>query len=201
MKRFVKVIIAVVVLLIVAAGSFLAGYNYDGLITIADPKITTENVKEKLSEIGELATMEYYYTNVGKFENSLQFRDWTIPLTGKSFMVSYDGCIKAGIDMSKVTVDVTDNTINISMPKAQILSHEIYEDSFQVFDETNNLFNPIKVEDYNSFSADQKAVNEQNAFAKGLLEQAQESAQDSIRNLIGNLGGSGGFEIVFTVQE
>lgn len=201
MKRFVKVIIAVVVLLAVAAASFLAGYNYDGIITIADPQMTTQTVKEKLSEIGELATMEYHYTNLGKYENSLQFKDWTIPLTGKSFLVSYDGCIKAGIDMSKVDIDVKDKTINISMPKAQILSHEIYEDSFQVFDETNNLFNPISVEDYNTFALEQKAINEQNAINKGLLEQAQQSAQDSIKNLIGTISGSGGFDIVFTIQQ
>ena len=42
-----------------------------------------------------IAKRGYYYTNMGRFENQVDFYGWKVPFTTKSFIVSYDGVIKA----------------------------------------------------------------------------------------------------------
>ncbi len=44
-----------------------------------------------------------------------------------------------------------------------------FEDSLEVYDETRNLFNPITIEDYTGFTADQKQSIEAKATENGLL--------------------------------
>ena len=51
--------------------------------------------------------------------------------------------------------------VTVSLPQAKILTHTIDEDSIQVFDETSNVFNPIRITDYTEFSKDQKEALEE----------------------------------------
>jgi len=147
-------------------------------------KITNDLLSQQIKEINELATVEYNYTNMGKFENTATFYGYKIPFTTKSFIVSYDGIIKAGIDMSNVEVNISGKKINVTVPKASILSHEIDEDSIEIFDETANIFNQISIGDYNQFSSDQKKKMEESVKSKGLIEEAQKKAEKAIRTLL-----------------
>ena len=146
--------------------------------------ITSDLLSQQIQSISELASVEYNYTNMGKFENTATFYGWNVPFTTKSFIISYDGKIKAGIDMSLVEVKVKNKKITISIPEAKILSHEIDEESLEVFDETSNIFNPIKITDYNQFAIDQKQKMETNVTEKGFIEEAQQKAQDTIKTFI-----------------
>ena len=121
---------------------------------------------------------------MGKYENQATFYGWKVPFTTKSFILSYDGKIKAGIDMSLVEVHMSGKNINISIPEAKILSHEIDEKSIEVFDETKNIFNQISITDYNQFAIDQKESMENKAKEKGLLEEAQNKAQETIKTFV-----------------
>lgn len=146
--------------------------------------ITNDLLSQQILDINELATVEYNYTNMGKFENTATFYGYEIPFTTKSFIVSYDGIIKAGIDMSNIEVKVNNKKIIIKLPSATILSHEIDQDSIQIFDETKNIFNQISISDYNNFSSDQKKKMEENVIEKGLLDEAQQKAESVIRTLL-----------------
>ena len=146
--------------------------------------ITSDLLSQQIQSISELASVEYNYTNMGKFENQATFYGWKVPFTTKSFILSYDGKIKAGIDMSLVEVHMSGKNINISIPKAKILSHEIDEKSIEVFDETKNIFNQISITDYNQFAIDQKESMENKAKEKGLLEEAQNKAQETIKTFV-----------------
>ena len=83
-----------------------------------------------------------------------------------------------------MTIDVKDNIITVSLPPSQILSHQVDNDSLQVFDETNNIFNQIKIEDYSDFCAEQETVMEQKAIASGLLDEADEKAKSVICDIL-----------------
>lgn len=146
--------------------------------------ITSDLLSQQIQGISELASVEYNYTNMGKFENQATFYGWKVPFTTKSFILSYDGKIKAGIDMSLVEVHMSGKNINISIPEAKILSHEIDEKSIEVFDETKNIFNQISITDYNQFAIDQKESMENKAKEKGLLEEAQNKAQETIKTFV-----------------
>lgn len=165
-------------------------------------KMTSDLLSQQIQSISELATVEYNYTNMGKFENQATFYGWKVPLTTKSFIVSYDGKIKAGIDMSLVEVKVTKNKIHIEVPQAKILSHEIDEKSIEVFDETKNIFNPITITDYNQFAIDQKENMEVKVKEKGFIEEAQAKAEKTIKNFIKSSNqSSNDYEIIVKVAE
>lgn len=141
-------------------------------------------LENKLTEISELASITYSYTNMAEFENSKDFYGIKLPFTTKGFIITYDGEIKAGIDLSKAEVSVSGQKVSITLPDAEILSHQIDEDSLEIFDETTSIFNPLKVTDYNSFNKDQKAEMEKKATEKGLLTEAKKKAADTVKGFI-----------------
>jgi len=147
-------------------------------------QMSSELLSNQIQSISELATVEYNYTNMGKFENHNTFYGWEVPFTTKSFIISYDGKVKAGIDMTQVEVKLNNKKIDITMPTAKILSHEIDEKSIEVFDETQNIFNQISIKDYHQFTIDQKEKIEKNVTEKGLITEAQEKAKTAISTFI-----------------
>lgn len=150
--------------------------------TEPEPVITSELLKGQLLAIEELGTAAYYYTGVGKYENQSEFFGWKVPFTDKSFIITYDGVIKAGVKLDGVDVRVNDakKTITVTLPKGEFLSHEIPEDSIQILDQSNGLFNSITIEDYIGFSSEQKEVMAQRAIDSGLLAEAEENARATV---------------------
>lgn len=128
--------------------------------------------------------MSYYYTNMGQFKNSSEFYGVKVPFTTKSFILTYDGVIKAGVDLREADVEVRGNSVNVRLPRAKILAHTIDENSLKVFDEKTSIFNPFTVEDYNGFQRDQKVVMEEKAVANDVLRCAEEQAKKAVRELL-----------------
>ena len=172
-----------ILLLLIVFGS--AGWLLHSCSTsfTTQTEITADQLRQQIQDVRSLITEEYHYTNMGKFENSATYNGWTIPLTQKSFILAYDGTIHAGVDLDKMDIQVNAGSILIRLPKAEILSHEILEESIVIYDESNNLFNPIKISDYTAFSRSQKEVMEQKAINNGLLESAQLRARDVLYDL------------------
>lgn len=190
----------IIILVVVAAIFFLVGKIWP---SGEEPTVMTSDLlSQQISEISELATVEYNYTNMGKFENQATFYGWKVPFTTKSFIISYDGKIKAGVDMTQVEVNVSKKKIKVTVPKAKILSHEIDEKSIEVFDETKNIFNQISITDYNQFAIDQKDKMEKSVKEKGLLEEAQKKVESTIKTFIKSLNKSSiDYEITINVAE
>lgn len=164
-------------------------------------QMTSDLLSQQIQSISELATVEYNYTNMGKFENQATFYGWKVPFTTKSFIISYDGKIKAGIDMSIVEVKVSGKTIDVKVPTAKILSHEIDEKSIEVFDETKNIFNQISITDYNQFAIDQKDKMEANVKEKGFIKEAQEKAETTIQTFVKSLDLKDEYKVNVTIIE
>ncbi|WP_295582079.1 DUF4230 domain-containing protein [uncultured Oscillibacter sp.] len=170
---------------VVGVGGFLGGRYVAG--SQSPPELSAVVLEGRLAEISELAAVTYSYTNMAQFENSNDFYGMTLPFTTKRFILTYDGTIKAGIDLNRVEIVVEGNRVQVRLPEARILSHEIAEDSVEIFDEKTSIFNPFTVEDFTSFQAAQKQVMEEKALARGLLEQAGEKAEGSVRLLLEEL--------------
>lgn len=182
-----KLLLTVLALLLVGGlvmAAFLCGLSRGG--REAEPVITGDLLGEHLRSAQELVTVAYYYTSMGRFENQVDFYGWKVPFTAKSFIVSYDGVIKAGVDLSQVQVEVDEirQAVTVRLPGSRILSHEIPEDSIEVFDESDNLFNRITIEDYTGFTLDQKKAMEQRAEDNGLLTSADEKARAAVESLL-----------------
>ena len=95
------------------------------------------------------------------------------------------------MDLSKAAVEVDEagRRITVTLPDSRILSHEIPEDSIEVFDESDNVFNRISITDYTSFTGDQKKIVEQRAADNGLLTGADEKAAEAVDALLRHMPG------------
>lgn len=179
-KKFT--LIKIIILIVLAVVIFIAGMMQ--MKKNMTPDITSELINNRLEDAKELTTLKYHYTNMGQFQNQSDFYGWKVPFTTKSFIVSYDGVINAGVDLKDARINVTGKRIQITLPRSKILSHEIYEDSLQVFLEKDSIFNPIKISDYNDFSMDQKKVVEEKAIDKGLLTEADKKSKEAIKDIL-----------------
>lgn len=88
------------------------------------------------------------------------------------------------MDLKDVDVEVLDREIIITLPKSQILSLEIDEESLKIFDEKSSIFNQIKVEDMNNFTIDQKKKIEQEVVEKGVLAEADANMKKAITEVL-----------------
>lgn len=182
MKKIKKLIIIILLIGLALFAAFF--YGKKQMKSEMEPEITSSLIYNKLVSAKELTTLKYHYTNMGHFENQNTFYGYKVPFTSKEFIVSYEGLINAGIDLDKMKVDVGDKSIEVRIPAAEILSHEIYEDSLKVYDERESIFNRIDIEDYNDFSKDQKSEIEKRAIKKGLLKKADEESKRAIEEIL-----------------
>ncbi len=180
--KFLKLVIILIVIcgLLIGAGYLLGSGNRDNRNT----EISAVVVQNKISSISQLATVTYAYTELGQYESSKDFYGVTVPFTTNKFILTYDGVIKAGIDMSKVQVEVKEKMVTVTLPEAEVLSHEIDEDSVKIFDEKTSIFNPFTVKEYTAFYADQKTSVEEKALAKGLLTEASTQGKSAIEGIL-----------------
>ena len=124
-----------------------------------------------------------------------------IPFSSKRFIVSYDGSILAGVDLKQAEVKVTGKKVTVTLPAAEILSHEIDEKSLKVFDETKNIFNPLTIENYNNFYADQKSEMEAKASQNGLFVQAEEQAELVVKQVLGPIAEQNDMELAVKLSD
>ena len=182
LKQGKLILLGVVLAILCFAVGFFSGGSRE-----KPPVLSSITVQNQLQQISQLATVRYSYTNMGQFENSNEFYGIKLPFTTKRFIVAYDGVILAGVDLTGAQVTVTDQKVTVSLPAPQILSHEVDPDSLEVFDETTSIFNPLTIEDYNGFQADQRGVMEEKAIQSGLLTQAGDQAKTAVTGLISPL--------------
>lgn len=182
MKKLKKILLLILLIGLGLLAAFFFGRKQ--MKSQMEPKITSNLIYNKLVSAKELTTLKYHYTNMGHFENQNTFYGYKVPFTSKKFIVSYDGLINAGVDLDKIKVELKGKTIDIRIPPAEILSHEIYEDSLKVYDERESIFNRIDIEDYNNFSKDQKKTVEKRAIKSGLLKEADEESKKAIEDIL-----------------
>ena len=140
----------------------------------------------QFNDIAELATEEYVYSSVGKFDDEgLRLLGVRVPFTGKNFLVSYEGKVTAGIkDASQITVDVddADKTVTVRLPRAEVLDSTWTQGSSEVWDQTLNPINQITVEDVTEFVDSRRELEKQKAIDGGLLDRAQARAEELARS-------------------
>ena len=208
-----KVVIAIVAVLIACGAVFIATrHHYKNrqetqivekeILVEKETEISSDIIKSGLNDIGELATEEYYYTGVETYDSSKSIKGFDIPLTKTKFVYSYDGTIKAGIDFAKIDVEKDDLTkvITVFLPESRILSSEIDENSFQLYDEKTSIFNPFSVSDVNDTIIELKASAEKKAIEKGLLDRADDNAKTLMKNFLKSTYGLDGYTIKTVVK-
>lgn len=181
-KRVLMVAALVVALVVgLAIGS-------GGLVTQGASRVDATTIKNSFSDVAELATQEYDYTDVGKFsQDDMKILDLSIPFTGRSFLVTYSGTVKAGIaDMSEAEVSVDDasRTVNVTLPQVTVLDSHIDNNSVETYDQTFNPINQISVDDITGFLSSEESARESDAVNGGILDKARSRAEDLVTSNI-----------------
>lgn len=168
----------VLLFIVFVAAGFLLSKSLPGFGHTTE--IDTKTLTSELVKISELATYQEEYRAVVAKERDR--------ILDKRYYATYDGVIKAGIDMEKLSCETEEAdsdsdaqiTVRITMPPAGILSHSdenwevVYEDGYQgkVGDERNQL---IK---------EKKAEAEARFIENGGLEKAEERAREVIEDFV-----------------
>lgn len=150
-----------------------------------------------MANIGKLCTAEYRYTHVERVDSSRELKGYKIPFTTTSFIYSYDGAIMVGIDFTKIKIDKNDRTkvIAVTLPEVELISSEVDQDSFELYDEKNNIFNPITVTDVVDSFADLKNSEEDKAKKEGLFDKARENAATLVESFMRSSYDIGGYVV------
>ena len=184
--------------LILGAALAFCAVGYFDSMQIDAPAVTGSLLKEELKYVKDLVTVEYRYTNADKaeFPGRVLFGQ-SIPFTGKSFIVSYDGVIKYGVDIEAVEIRVNEaaRTVTVTVPQSKMISHEIPESSFKALDEKDGLFNRIHIDDVTEFRRARKEAMEEKAAEMGLPRQAQEQSGAVIEALLKSVPGMEAYEL------
>lgn len=142
----------------------------------------------KISHIQELSTVKYNYTGVIGYKDAMKIFKMNIPLTEKYFLVKYNGYLKAGVDFDRIVVNVENEKVHVSIPRARIFDIVIDENSVTVYNESDNAFNPIKISDYNKALMKEKETMRNDAIKQGILKDANQHAELAIRSLLQEMG-------------
>lgn len=124
----------------------------------------------------------YYSSHERKFKT---IKGWKIPLTRKSFVISYDGTVKAGIkNLTKAEVIPSEGNVVIKLPEIEITDITIDNDSFKIMDESNNIFNSISIGDLNDAQKELKKKMKESAVEKGVLDIAKNNAETLLSEML-----------------
>jgi hypothetical protein len=147
--------------------------------------ISVHTIVKDILPIGEYASLVYHYTSVVKDINTKDINGWAIPFTTRKYIFTYDGKMKLGIDGTKVRVEEAapgpeENAlpvIRIIFPPIMILSHEIMDDSIEVFEQSQTIFNEIKIQDAFKVTAERKREMEEKVMAGDAVKEARISLE------------------------
>ncbi len=151
-------------------------------------KYDSAAIMEKIAYVKELSLVKYNYNGVISYKDYMKFMNLQVPLTEKSFLIKYTGYVKAGIDISKATVNVYGKSVKVTLPKPEIQETVIDPKSLQVYDESMNILNPVKVGDYQKAIVAEQNKIKQDALNKSILTESSDQAHKFISSLLEELG-------------
>lgn len=181
LKKTISMPMVILLVIVIAGGSYFWFRTDNG-----KPKITNETIGVQIKEIKEMSTIQYKYKQLASREDRNTLFNIKLPFTKSSFILSYTGVLKLGIDFAetKIEVDEGSKTIKVTLPESKVLSNEIDMKSIKVYDETNSIFNPVKIDDYAQFTQSGKENAEADARESGVFEQSNEVAKKIITELL-----------------
>ena len=158
-------------------------------LSSCEKKSNAELKVEDIHAICELATIKCYYNNVAQIEKKKD----NIFQKDRKMWIEYEGEAVLGIDMSKLEIQIKNDSVDISMPKAEILSikpnRKTLNEKSYVASADGFLFkNKISTEDQEKAITKgqtemEKAINGNSA----LFAMAENRAKELIENYITKL--------------
>ena len=168
-------------LLLLATGWYLGNpaFKSKSVTVVNNPLLITKSIVENF----EISALEYNYRDLIFEENKENRSFWFIPLDPavKRYAVQFDGRMKMGINGKDIKIDEGNGVIKITIPKAQLISHEMPVDDVieVVFDEGDNAKN-FTITEYLVRFNERKKIIETKVAQSDMYKQAQESTKKQL---------------------
>lgn len=184
-KKIEKVLILLPILILVITGSYFIHKFKSNQNIYKD----TDRVMNTISQVLDLSTVKYNYTNVITVKKDKSINEMKIPFTEKSFIIKYNGIINGGVKPEDIKI-VKNNgeSIQIQIDKCEILDHYIDSDNIYVYDVKSSLFNKLEIQEVLDDINKYKKEYEEKALKEGLMEEIKKSTKTSIQNMLKNIG-------------
>jgi len=169
---------------------------------------SAHTIIKEILPIGEFASLAYHYTSVVKDVNTKDINGWNIPFTTRKYIFTYDGTMKLGIDGTRIKVEDGEAVegglpvIRVVLPPIKILSHEIADNTIEVFEQSQTIFNEINIQDAFRVTAERKREMEEKVMADNVVNEARASTEQQFGALLRALPGiKDSCDIVFVWQD
>lgn len=209
MKKIKKFVAIIIVIAIVLTGC-VVGFNYIKNKYIEEGRKQeqaaqaanevkpneTEIIKQRFEVAAKLVTADCISTCVDHYVDAVNMKedlkiplDANLPLTKKSFLLSYDGTVSAGIkDLTQAEIkDNGNGTITVKLPEIVVFDTTVDNNSMVVYDENNNLVNKLTLKDYNDAMIRIKDKIKAEAIENGLVSKAKANAETIIQGMLAGL--------------
>ena len=185
-KNFLIALFAILLILALGAGYLmLTGHVANPFEKQKQATITAEEVEQQITKAADLSTAKLTYKGIVNFtEGQIKY------ITQNSFNMMYTADIVAGVDMTKVTVDVVQpeggnpGKVTVTVPKPTIQTVTIDPDSLEFYDQKWALFNKTANTDVQEALKAAEADARANFGKKELIATAQEQADEVIRGFV-----------------
>ncbi len=184
-----KVTMILVIVLALGAGAI-------GLSKVVSSESKTTKIG--FEDIGELATQTAYCTEINVTEASRELFGLQIPFTESKYIYSYDVIIKAGFNFEEIEWTENDTTIEVKLPRAQVLNSKVVPESFKLYHEDESIFRQITMTENNEALTNLEQTAIDNAVANGLLDNARSNAETILTGFFSNVYDLEEYEIIFT---
>lgn len=158
-----------------------------------------------MKSICELATLKCYYHNVAKITKEKDVLWWD---TTAELWIEYSGIVKLGVDITNLDMQVDQNQVTITMPKAKVLSCQVDQTSLDKDSYYTNReglgAEKINADDQTeAIKTAQENMLENVRSDESLLQQAQNRAQELLEQYVKNVGNAMGktYEVSFVSAE
>ena len=174
---FAAIIFAVCISVIAIQANSIKDYKQQN--EIAEEQNTDFRIiKETINNSSRLETADYFCTIVENSYDCKKLFGKDIPLTETGYLVSFDGTVSAGIDLSKAVVKQLDEkTIEVSLPKVEIYDVNFDNESMKKYDEKSSILNPLKIDKVNNTEIKAKKRIKEEAIKKGIETRAKDNAE------------------------
>lgn len=194
-KKWMKaVLIAAIVIAALVLGGLLQSLFSGGEegFVVTKPSIKTESLYSILEKSSELTAAKVTITGLS------EYKDTGVKVWNRSdFTMVYKATVRAGIDISKVTIDVDNDNqvVTVTIPKAEILEATVDPSTIQYYDEKFSLFNTNSKTDANKAQALANEDAKKEALNVGILESADAQSEIIIRGLLADAVTGQGFAL------
>ncbi len=146
-----------------------------------------------ISDIAELASLECYYHNVVKYHKDAE--GFIVNLFGvgrKNLWFEYDGSVKLGFDVGKISISEPDasGNVTVTIPPIEVLGHpDVDPESITDGIEDNGIFTRLSGDDRSEALAEaQKSLVETVNQDEKVKLQAKERGKSLLEQYVKNVG-------------